>query len=192
MIGNDIIDLNIAREKNPLRPRFLNKVFTPHEQEYIIKDSNPAKKAWLLWTMKESAYKAHQRKFGLARNFNPHSLQCIIFSQTLASASGEVRINGNNYRITGDINPNYIHTCAIALPEKQKMEWVIIPSSEDLKKEFLLRISRSYGWDLKSVGIGKNNNSIPEITLNKRVAPIAFSLSHHGEFAAFSFELMNY
>ena len=192
MIGNDIIDLKLAGESDPLRPRFMDKVFTETEQQNILKDQNPVKQAWLLWAMKESAYKAHQRRFGLTRNFNPHSQQCRIFSQTQTSASGEVHIGDYNYKITCNLNRKYIHSSATALPEKQRIEWDIISASEDLKKRLLLKISRSYGWDLKSVRIEKDKNMVPVITLKNILIPIPFSLSHHGEFAAFSLKLMNY
>lgn len=192
MIGNDIIDLKLAGERNPLRPRFLNKVFTGNEQEIIFKDQNQEKQAWLLWAMKESAYKAHQRRFGLRRNFNPLSQECSIFSQTQTSVSGEVLIGNSPYKISAKLNSRYIHSTATALPENLKSRWQIIPASGDLKKKLLATLCGYYGCDFKSLGIEKDKNSVPVITLNNQPLPIAFSLSHHGEFAAFSMELMNY
>ena len=192
MIGNDIIDLKLASERDPLRPRFMDKVFTEGEKEIIFKNEKPVKQAWLLWAMKESAYKAHQRRFSLPRNFNPLSQECSILSQTLTTASGEVYYGTENYKVTAEINKSYLHCSATALPENLKTEWEIIPASGDLKKKLLVTISRSYGWDIKSVGIKKKRNSVPVITLHNQPLPLAFSLSHHGEFAAFSYELMNY
>lgn len=192
MIGNDVIDLKLAGERNPLRPRFLNKVFTGDEQEIIFKDQNPVKQAWLLWAMKESAYKAHQRRLGLRRTFNPISQECSILFQTQTSVSGVVLIGTNNYKIRGKVNNNYIHSTATALPENLKSGWEIIPASEDLKKKLLATLCSSYGWNIKSVRIEKDKNSVPVVTVNNQPVPLAFSLSHHGEFAAFSFELMNY
>ena len=192
MIGNDVIDLKLAEERNPLRPRFLNKVFTGNEQEIIFKDQNTVKQAWLLWAMKESAYKAHQRRFGLRRNFNPLSQECSIISQTPTLASGKVFIGTSTYRITSKLNTRFIHSTATALPENLKSRWEIIPASEDLKKKLLATLCSSYGWNIKSVRIEKDKNSVPVVTVNNHPVPLAFSLSHHGEFAAFSFELMNY
>ena len=192
MIGNDIIDLKLAEERNPLRPRFLNKVFTGNEQEIIFEDQNPVKQAWLLWAMKESAYKAHQRRFGLRRTFNPISQECSILFQTQTSVSGVVLMGNSTYKITAKLNNRYIHSTATALPENLKSGWKIIPASEDLKKKLLATLCSSYGWNIKSVRIEKDKNSIPVVTVNNQPVPLAFSLSHHGKFAAFSFELMNY
>ena len=98
----------------------------------------------------------------------------------------------STYTITAKLNTRYIHSIATALPENLKSRWELVPASEDLKKKLLATLSLSYGWDLKSLGIGKDTNSVPVITVNNQPVPLAFSLSHHGEFAAFSCELMNY
>lgn len=192
MIGNDIIDLKLAAERDPLRPRFMDKVFTEGEQEIIFLNEKPVNQAWLLWAMKESAYKAHQRRFSLPRNFNPLAPQCKIFSLTPTSVLGEVQIGNDNYKAFGELNTNFILSNATALPENQKVEWENIWGSEDLKKRLLLKISASYGWDIKTIGIEKDKNFIPVITHRNRPVPIPFSLSHHGKFAAFSLALMNY
>lgn len=62
MIGNDVVDLILAKkESNWKRKGFLNKLFTPFEQELIQKTTNQDEMVWMLWSIKESAYKAYQR-----------------------------------------------------------------------------------------------------------------------------------
>ncbi len=42
MIGNDIVDLLAANaQSDPMRPRFLNKIFTEKEQEIIFNSKVP-------------------------------------------------------------------------------------------------------------------------------------------------------
>jgi phosphopantetheinyl transferase (holo-ACP synthase) len=62
MIGNDVVDLVLARkESNWKRKGFLHKLFTTFEQELIQKAPNQEEMVWILWSIKESVYKAYQR-----------------------------------------------------------------------------------------------------------------------------------
>jgi len=62
MIGNDVVDLVLAqKESNWKRKGFLNKLFTPFEQDLIQKAPNQKEMVWMLWSIKESTYKAYQR-----------------------------------------------------------------------------------------------------------------------------------
>ena len=62
MIGNDVVDLVLAqKESNWKRKGFLNKLFTSFEQELIQQASNQDEMVWILWSIKESVYKAYQR-----------------------------------------------------------------------------------------------------------------------------------
>ena len=56
MIGNDIIDLSVAKlESNWQRRGFLEKQFTEEEQQLILTASNPFVLVWKFWSMKEAA-----------------------------------------------------------------------------------------------------------------------------------------
>jgi phosphopantetheinyl transferase (holo-ACP synthase) len=58
VIGNDIVDLALARkESNWKRPGYLNKIFTTKEQLLISSAENPNTMVWNLWSRKEAAYK---------------------------------------------------------------------------------------------------------------------------------------
>lgn len=71
MIGNDIVDLKqAAKDSNWKRPRFLDKIFTPREQQLIWSAKDQDQMVWLLWSMKEAAYKVNVQQFG-TRFFNP-------------------------------------------------------------------------------------------------------------------------
>ena len=62
MIGNDVIDLVLAKkESNWKRKGFLIKLFTSFEQELIAKATNQEEMVWMIWSIKESVYKAYQR-----------------------------------------------------------------------------------------------------------------------------------
>ena len=62
MIGNDVIDLTLAnQESNWKRKGFLQKLFSASEQQRILKSANPSQMVWILWSIKESVYKANLR-----------------------------------------------------------------------------------------------------------------------------------
>ena len=50
MIGNDIIDLDLTKiQSNWQRPKFLEKIFTLKERNFIQKAENPELEVWKLW-----------------------------------------------------------------------------------------------------------------------------------------------
>jgi phosphopantetheinyl transferase (holo-ACP synthase) len=112
MIGNDIVDLAQAKEdSNWKRPGYLEKLFTTEEQFLISSNIQPESMIWLLWTMKESAYKISSRRSKL-REFAPVKLCCnnlIIHDNT---ATGNVTYNQQLYFTSSIIEEFYIHTIA--------------------------------------------------------------------------------
>ena len=97
MIGNDIIDLQLAaRESNWQRRGYLDKIYTPAEQAMIHASSDADKMVWLLWSCKEAVYKIVHRETGV-HAYNPLKFHCkentvvyndqIYFTQSTVSAS---------------------------------------------------------------------------------------------------------
>ena len=85
MIGNDIIDLSLAKvQSNWRRKGYLNKLFSDEEQKMILTSSEPDIFVWRLWSMKESAYKAQLRCETLKR-FNPVAYECQILTKRLGN-----------------------------------------------------------------------------------------------------------
>ncbi|MFC4209618.1 4'-phosphopantetheinyl transferase superfamily protein [Pedobacter lithocola] len=106
MLGNDIVDLTLAKvQSNWKRKGYLDKIFTDDEQNNILKSNNPDLMVWIFWSMKEAAYKIHNRKTGI-RNFAPKSLSCTIHSSTY----GEVNVEGDLYFTKTEISLKYIHS----------------------------------------------------------------------------------
>lgn len=120
MLGNDIVDLDLAKtQSNWRRKNYLDKIFTVEEQLLIATAENTDVMVWLLWSMKESAYKIHNRKTGI-RNFAPKSLKCIIHSITY----GEVNIDDDTYFTKSNIQTPFVHT--IASPVYRHLEEIKI------------------------------------------------------------------
>ncbi|MDN3585633.1 4'-phosphopantetheinyl transferase superfamily protein [Pedobacter aquatilis] len=103
MLGNDIVDLVLAKtQSNWQRKGYLSKIFTSEEESLILSSKNPDTMVWLLWSMKEAAYKINNRQTGI-RNFAPKDLKCDLLHAT-------VNINNQIYHTKSSINTAYIHT----------------------------------------------------------------------------------
>lgn len=192
MIGNDIIDLEVAADQsNPLRRGYFDKVFSIEEQELIHSSGNPILQNWLLWSMKESAYKAHQRRFKLPRSFDPKQMKCSVSFQDDTSASGIVEIQGSIYNSHITITNPYLF-CTASILQQKEISSQIYPASEDLKKRLLLKFSAEKNSQVQMFDIQKNVHGIPFLIYKNEIINFPFSLSHHGKFSALSMSLMNY
>ncbi|TDQ06383.1 4'-phosphopantetheinyl transferase family protein [Pedobacter metabolipauper] len=112
MIGNDIVDLNQAlKDSDWNRKDYLKKIFTAEEQFMISSGTCSNLLVWLLWTMKESAYKVHARKFKL-REFAPLKISCRNLIVHEHHAIGEVNYDEELYYTSSTLQTDYIHTLA--------------------------------------------------------------------------------
>ena len=97
MIGNDIIDLNLAeRDSNWKRKGFMDKIFTKNEQYFILNAENSRTMVWNLWSRKEAAYKIYNRQTGI-RGYFPLELACLDLENTTEVIFGKVEIKGFLY-----------------------------------------------------------------------------------------------
>lgn len=77
MIGNDIVDLALAKkESNWKRKGYLDKIFTVSEQLLIQKSTNQELAIWNLWSRKEAVYKIILQKGGI-RGYYPIKIECL-------------------------------------------------------------------------------------------------------------------
>lgn len=150
MIGNDVVDLVLARkESNWKRKGFLNKLFTSFEQELILQASNQEEMVWMLWSIKESVYKAYQR-INYNEGFYPIKIEII-------------EIN--------DQNESVVQLFGTLIYGKTIVENDFIKTVVVLDKSDFNRIQY-----IKTSEYSKNKNSLPiELNSNKPI-----SVSHHG------------
>ena len=85
MIGNDVIDLSLAKtESNWQRKGFLKKLFSNDEQQLILEASNSFEMVWRLWSMKEAAYKIFTQQHNM-RFFAPKKFECKLTARLQGS-----------------------------------------------------------------------------------------------------------
>ncbi|MBN8642711.1 MAG: 4'-phosphopantetheinyl transferase superfamily protein [Flavobacteriales bacterium] len=109
MIGNDIVDLALARiESNWKRNAFLNKLFTSDEQLSIESSINQEVTIWNLWSRKEAVYKIYNRTTGI-RKFNPIQLECLDRNLNI----GKIVFEDQVYYTKTTITSEFIYTEAV-------------------------------------------------------------------------------
>ena len=181
MIGNDIVDLEVAKtQSNWQRKGFLEKQFTAEEQKIILNSENPFLQVWLFWSMKEAAYKCFVQEFQ-KRFFAPKKFRCKILSES----EGIVQIESSYYYIKYVISKNYIHSFAL----KNKRTKMVSESFFIEKKAFQTKTTNeqmlSYFAD--DVVVQKNEFQVPFLYQQEKKLPIAVSTSHHGNYGGFAF-----
>jgi phosphopantetheinyl transferase (holo-ACP synthase) len=113
VIGNDVIDLNVARlESNWQRPGFLSKIFSVKEQFYIETAKDQEQMVWKLWSQKEAVYKIFNRETG-TRVFNPIQFECSIDTIVF----GKVNFKDKNFFTKTLIDNDKIYTIAVTDPK---------------------------------------------------------------------------
>ena len=192
MIGNDVVDLDLAATQSHWKRKgFLEKVFTAPERDYITSTEDKDLMVWLLWSMKEAAYKAHQRKNNLPRQLNWLRQECSISQMNVNMASGMVEIEGEKYVTQSQISSGAVFTSAVKDQIIPLKNGLFKSSSREMKQNFFREFSKLYYLPKEKLSIQKNFHGVPFLTYRDRIIPCFFSFTGHGKFSAFSIALMN-
>ena len=155
MIGNDIVDLALAKkESNWKRRGFLDKLFTPKEQLFILNSINPETTVWNLWSRKEACYKIYNRQTQ-RRGFIPLQLECVDVETKDGIIHGKVVRYGITYYTRTKITSEFIETNAVLNPDffdkiktlsscEQLIKTNEIPYYYDSKSKILKQASKSH------------------------------------------------
>lgn len=159
MIGNDIVDIKQSRlESNWQRKGFVQKIFTTQEHLLISNAQNPETMIWMLWSMKEAAYKIYNRKTKL-RRYIPQQFVCTITSQNQDCILGKVNCEENVYYTKTILTQESINTIAVN-------------SISDFKNVI----------EIKNKNIIKDKNGVPYLINSSSNTIQDVSISHHGRF----------
>lgn len=159
MIGNDIIDLDLAnQEHNWKRTGFLDKVFTLQEQDIILNYTVPESMVWILWSMKEAAFKIFNRQKG-SRAYIPLMIECSNLELKDKILFGKVNFEESTFLTKTYVSEDCIDTVAVQKPE-----------------DFgLIKILDNYQWFNKV-------NGLPDFFDKETNEFRPVSISHHGRF----------
>ena len=184
-IGNDIIDLNLAKtQSNWQRKGFLEKQFTDFEIKEILNSENPFLKVWMFWCMKEAAYKCYTQEFK-KRFFAPKKFQC----KKTSVHTGVVQVESKKYHINYTISDNYIYSVAKEnRATKMVSEFFLINKNNRSTKIIDTKLLSFFANETQ---LQKCDLGIPYLYQNNKKLPISISKSHHGNYGGFAFTLNN-
>jgi phosphopantetheinyl transferase (holo-ACP synthase) len=170
VIGNDVIDLRQSRlESNWQRIGLLQKLFTEEEQLFITNNLDSEISIWILWSMKEAAYKIRNRHTKL-RAFMPKKLVCTLQSQNSTMATGLVMCDGSNYYTKTTLSNELIHTVAVNLLNNLDLV-VEIERKDVLKDEHgipYIAIVEDGQYDRKAVSISNHGRFEKVVTIRTK------------------------
>ncbi|NSL90778.1 4-phosphopantetheinyl transferase family protein [Chitinophaga sp. Mgbs1] len=175
MTGNDIIDLQLAAtESNWRRKGYLEKVFTPAEQELITAATDPDVMVWLLWSGKEAAYKIFNR-VSRQRIYAPQKWEVMPLVWQKDQISGSIKGAGASYAFSSKLTAEYIHTVAVV----SGINPAVLP----------VRIMEAAADDacLRHTGFMNHQESLRKeeglpVVMNRAGHSCIASISHHGRY----------
>lgn len=194
MIGNDIVDLKLAKtQSNWQRNGFVTKIFTSQEQHLLKNSTDPFSLVWLLWSMKESAYKCYVQKKKI-RFFAPKKLQCELISAN----QGLVLIDNERYYTHSKLTNNFIVTNASSANNDKieqdhfKFDGLVLAANSSMVHQKLKKaLSKSLNIPVEALNIKKNTIGIPKLYQYKKQLQVSISMSHHGNYGAYSILKIN-
>jgi len=181
IIGNDIIDLSIALKKPRISdPRFLSKIFAEEELEQLRTSHNPELAIWIMWAMKEAAYKAHQRIFKKPPSLNPTTYRCNLEERCVLKAD-------SCYPVKWEITLDHIYCYS----SDQHLHHAQFPFKISYKNDIINEVAKVTTFSSNAIALHKNATGVPSIIFEGCKEPIPISITHHGRFAAICFPLIN-
>lgn len=186
MIGNDVVDLSRS-SSSWKRKRFLEKVYTEAEQKLIFSALHPHQMAWLLWSMKEAAYKIRVQQCG-KRSFHPTRLICRLTS----NATGVVTIDKHTYITSSTISDRYIHTVA-RLNNTAAYQSAVFEVQDQtnarqsvfINDRFIEKLAQRAGLDEDQLKIIKNAAGVPSLLHSDVKLPLHISFTHCGNYCGY-------
>ena len=155
MIGNDVVDLKLATtESNWKRTGYLDKIFTSVEQEFIFNAKNKTEMVWVLWSIKESVYKASLR-IDYDRGFYPSKIEITSLKKKGSEYNSIIKLKRKSFHALSKIAGGCIHTIATNFDYQ-------------LSNVYNLESNTPYFKDENGLPLDYSNNYI--------------SISHHGNF----------
>jgi phosphopantetheinyl transferase (holo-ACP synthase) len=183
--------------------RFLKKILTAAEIDFVQNAENPDTALWSLWSCKETAYKVIKKKCVDAA-FLPRRWTVILKKSEAACLDGEVKISDaeavyvrlfSHFRYVHCVGADHPAdldrlVCKVkVLPEKENEKR--IDPSLFARKCLALSIADFFRLNLRDIKINrvqdKSELQPPHVYISGKKSDIDISLSHDGRFVAYAF-----
>ena len=177
MVGNDIVDIDLARtQSNWRRPRYLSKLFTAYEQELIHSSNKQTLKVWTLWSMKEAAYKLYTQ-IHPGRFYSPKSFECSFENGPAVSFKSFC------FKLNTITTDSYILSEAYLKNEHVISKVINLQKKPNAIKEQALKLfSAKLNCKVSEVSYTKSGYGVPYVCYNNE--KYYLSISHHGKYGA--------
>ncbi len=194
MIGNDIVDLQLAqKESNWKRPRFLQKIFTEEEQDFIHAAPNKDTAVWLLWSGKESVYKIIAR-LQKRRFFAPKKIVfCTDDFSRRENLTAKVVSTEHTFFIQSVVTDTHIHTIAQLDNHKKTLSadcFYIAQNDyktqgQSTRKHLLKNYAEMNKLSDTDLSIQKDEWKIPHLYYKNKKQAVIISMAHHGYYGGY-------
>ncbi|MFZ1800325.1 MAG: 4'-phosphopantetheinyl transferase superfamily protein [Chitinophagaceae bacterium] len=203
--GNDIVSLQKIDKERTAQYRFYSKILSPAERDLFDHALLPIpfeNYVWLLWSVKESAYKYFKRQHNellfspLKFVVNEINFQKGKDDSTNAIFTGRVIFENHSLYFLSDYNEVRIHTIVHDKNNFDQVHHGISTIQSDTyavqsaaAKELLQKELEKF-FSGKII-IEKNEAGYPEINLDGKKPGVAVSVSHDGFWVGWVFVLIN-
>ena len=202
-VGNDVMDLKEPANAGKSRDsRFLKKILTNAEIEFVQNAENPGAVLWSHWACKETAYKVIKKSRPDAA-FLPRQWAVTFKSTKSKYSDGEVIIPGKSkIYIRLFSNSQYVHCVgADCLTALDKLIWSVdvLPEEEGINPSLFLRhclgqnLAQYFSLNFHQIKIKRTRENgelqPPHVYVDGRKTDIDISLSHDGRFGAYAYHL---
>jgi phosphopantetheinyl transferase (holo-ACP synthase) len=188
---------NAEKSKNS---RFLKKILTNAEIEFVQHAKNPDAALWSHWACKETAYKVIKKSFPDA-SFLPRRWQITFNKRESTHSDGEVTIPGHDsVFIRLFTNPQNVHCIgADVLTALDKLIWSVdvLPEKEKINPSLYSRyclgqsLAKNFSINFHHIKIKRTRENgelqPPRVYVGGKKTNIDISLSHDGRFVAYVF-----
>ena len=215
--GNDIVSLEEINVSRTITQQFYSKILSAAEvalYEKLVPAVIPFEKyVWLLWSIKEAAYKFLKRldpalvftpvKFEVTQIDIPKGYSIAVFNTEIvetgfgdtSTLKSVVEVGGYTVYVNSIIYTKFISSVANSEANFDTVFWGIrkidftdnMYQSEEVRRFLYRQVSEVTG--IKEVTINKDPNGIPLLSDSKKELMIPVSLAHHGHYIGYSFKL---
>ena len=198
-IGNDVVDLKETANRDKSRDsRYLKKILTDAEIEFVNKAKRADAALWSFWACKETAYKVTKKSFPDTA-FTPRLWQVNFTKKRIKYWESEVIIpQRGSVFVRLFSNPDYVHCVGVDNPsllDRLVSGVEILPGKKTNPSIFVrqclaqqLAASVSLNFDQIEIRrtIISNELQPPQVFIDGKATDIDISLSHDGRFAAYA------
>lgn len=215
--GNDIVALNAINITRTKRQKFYSKILSPEEKELYGQPGFTGipfeNFVWLLWSIKESAYKYLKRhspglvfipvKFIVTELLIPPAYSTTNFNGTQAEGSGfagvpvlkgKLETGAETIYSNSLIYHECIHSVVNSDDNFENINWGIkLTDSVDANRQsaevrFFLIDRLKKRLNVTALTMDKNLMGIPIVLKDGEEITSPVSLSHHGQFVGYAFQ----